>query len=271
MTDLIKGCDVSVDQGIINWQALATANWKFCICRAGVGNDSIDHNLSQNLQGAKNVGLHTGVYNFIYPLPTTTAQPLRDPVKQAQYHFQSAPGQLAFTDSEWPLPSDWKNWSCSASQITDWVSAYQLEYKKLNGSFPIIYTYPDFAQELKLPASFGTDYQLWIASYETSPTIPSPWNDWVMWQCSGGTDVLPGTGVKVDIDFVKDLSLWVPVPIAPTVAPISVLTVSTPPPVVAPTPPVSSVSTPVSAPAKPNLLALIWQLLVGILKTEKMV
>jgi len=277
MSNLIKGYDISVLQGNVNFQAIKTSGAQFVISRCGVGNDGIDSLFSQNIAGTKSAGLFAGCYHFVYPLPATPGQPLRDPVKQAQYHFNASQGVLAFCDLEWPLPSNWTTWGCSASQIAGWVNSYQTEYKSLSGQFPIIYTYPDFVQNLNLPASFGQDYQLWVASYENTPTVPTPWTNWVMWQASGGAETLPGTNVKVDVDYVKDLSLWVPIQSipAPPISSGSIITVPNAPIPVAPVPP--SVNPPVvisvppiakPEPTNPTFLVLLWQLISNLVKRK---
>lgn len=210
MTELIKGVDISAYQGpSINFKALVAAGYKFVICRCGVGNGSKDTNYEKNIAGAKAAGLKVMAYHFIYPLPTTPNQPLRDPKAQAKLHADwSGSDILAACDLEWPEPENWTKWGCTAKQIIDWTVTYLEEYERLTGVRPIVYTYPYFAKAIGLPASFAEKYKLWIASYTATPTIPKPWTDWVMWQDSGGkTTNLPGGG-PVDTDKVRDLSLW---------------------------------------------------------------
>jgi lysozyme len=271
MVNLIKGYDVSQIQGTINFPAIKASGAQFVICRCVVGNNGVDANYTKNIAGAKAAGLYTGAYNFLFPLPTTPAQPLRDPTKQAQYHFTTAQDTLAFADLEWPVVADWGTWGCSANQIVDWTLTYLQAYQTLSGMSPIIYTYPDFMQTIGNSASFA-QYRLWIASYEATPTIPSPWNDWVMWQSSGGNETLPNSAVKVDVDYVKDLTLWLPAP--PTVPPPpessgSIPTVPSAPIPVVPPPPASSPPTVIQVPVKPSLMTLLWQVISGLIKSIK--
>jgi GH25 family lysozyme M1 (1,4-beta-N-acetylmuramidase) len=258
MIDLIKGYDVSSVQGEIDFTTLDPLV-RFIICKCGDGNDGIDPTYTANVAGCKSSGRCVGVYRFIFPLPDQPGNPLRDPTAQAQYHFRASGGVLpAFVDLEWPTqfgltadgkPDGWATWGCSASQITQWLLTYLQAYEALSGQKPIIYTYPDYAQSLNLPASFGADYQLWIASYETTPEVPQPWTNagWVMWQASGGTEKLPN-GVLVDVDYVRDLSLWGAT--TPVVQPQPAVPPVVQPPIISPpTPaPISPVVPPVSAP-----------------------
>ncbi len=276
MTDLIKGIDISVIQGNVDFKAVAATGVKFVICRCGVGNGGIDTKYKQNIANARAAGLKVMAYHFIYPLPPLASQPLRDPKAQAQMHVNAAGGELACCDLEWPAPEQWAKWGCTAAQITKWSIEYLEAYEALSGIRPIVYTYPYFAKAINLPDWFGQKYKLWIASYQTGhPFIPKPWTDWVMWQYSGGTgpeaQYLPG-GVPVDGDRVKDLSLWdsqvpeiIPDPV-PQPDPVPVPTDPVPVPVPQPDPPVPVPIVPIPAPPpyKPTAWVLISQILTGL-------
>lgn len=276
MTDLIKGIDISIIQGNIDFNAVAATGVKFVICRCGVGNGGIDTKYKQNIANARAAGLKVMAYHFVYPLPPLASQPLRDPKAQAKMHVDAAGGELAACDLEWPPPEQWAKWGCTAAQITQWTVEYLEAYEQLSGIRPIVYTYPYFAKAINLPDWFGQKYKLWIASYQAGhPFIPRPWTDWVLWQYSGGTgpeaQYLPG-GVPVDGDRAKDLSLWdVAEPAAPP--PPEPIPVPEPPPdpVVPPTdpappPPPAPPSAPpvVPVPSNPNIFTVIWQIITGL-------
>lgn len=262
---MIKGVDISIIQGAVDFAALAASGVEFVVIRCGVGNGGIDKFYTQNVAKAKTVGLKVAAYHFIYPLPPliingVDTQPLRDPVKQAQYHYNAAGGEIACIDCEWPAPEDWGKWGCNSVQLNQWMLTYLREYERLSGHKPLIYTYPYWAANVGFEPAF-TQYSLWIASYQANPAIPHPWSDWVLWQNTGGGGHLPTTGVAVDTDLAKDLSLWEtvvtpitqPFPthqpdppidpntsITPTPIPIPVPVVPVPPPVVVqPQPPPS--------------------------------
>lgn len=255
MADLIKGVDISIIQGNVDFVALAASGVQFVICRCGVGNGGKDKNYDTNIAKAKAAGLKVMAYNFIYPLPTIPSQPLRDPVEQAKLHVSWANGELAACDLEWPVPQDWAKWNCSAAQIVDWTIKYLEAYENLSGIRPIVYTYPYFAHAIQLPADFGQKYKLWIASYQAgSPAIPPPWTDWVIWQDSGGTQKLPN-GVPVDTDKAKDLSLWDTQAAPPAPAPDPTPVAVAPPPAPTPDPGPEPVDTPPPAPAPTDVSA----------------
>ena len=205
---LVKGIDISSIQGNVDFKSVKDAGYEFVIIRCAVGNNGSDSLYAKNVAAATAAGLKVGCYNFVFPLPNNTANSTRDPKVQAAMHYKAAGDmKVVFCDLEWPPPQDWSKWSCSAPQIVEWSLTYLKEYERLSGVRPIIYIYPNFAQNIKLPQSVGQDYKLWIASYTNQPVIPSPWTDWVVWQNTGGTEKLPN-GVPVDTNFAKDLSLW---------------------------------------------------------------
>lgn len=271
MTDLIKGIDVSIIQGKIDWRAVAATGVQFAICRCGVGNGGIDSLYKSNIANARAAGLKVMAYHFIYPLPPLASQPLRDPKLQAKMHVDAAGGELAACDLEWPATQDWAKWGCTAAQIVQWSIEYLEEYERLSGIRPIVYTYPYFAQAIKLPDWFGQKYKLWIASYQTgTPFIPKPWTDWVIWQNSGGTgpsaEHLPN-GAPVDGDRARDLSFWDVAEPDPAPEPVPVVSADpvpppAPDPVQPPPAPVPVVPSPVVA--RPTGAVLIWQLLSGL-------
>jgi lysozyme len=231
----VRGVDISVIQGNIDFNVLAASGVGFVVIRCGVGNGGIDIDYAKNVAAAKAAGLKVMAYHFIYPLPPKDGQPLRDPLKQAAYHFNAAQGEMAGIDCEWPAPQDFTKWGCTPSQLNTWMLAYLAEYTRLdNGRKPLVYTYPYWASAVKFDDQFS-QYPLWIASYEAMPSIPKPWNDWVLWQTTGGGGHLPN-GAPVDTDVAKDLSLWGVIDPAVTVPP----TVPTAPSVVLPIAPAGS-------------------------------
>lgn len=275
IANLIKGIDISSVQGTLDFSQIASAGYKFIVAKCGSGNDGIDPFYTSNISNATKAGLLTGCYHFVYPLPSETSQPLRDPIKQAQYHFNASNGaSLVFCDLEWPEQQDWVKWGVTATSIKQWTLAYLQAYTNLNnGIKPLIYTYPYYAQALNLGASPEfLAYDLWIASYEPQPASISPWNqNWRMWQQG---QIKLYNGAPVDIDYVQDLSLWQSVNSAPTAVipqsapevdlnPVSVPTNSIPEPVV---PVVNSPTStpPITTTNAVNLVSNIWSIISNL-------
>jgi GH25 family lysozyme M1 (1,4-beta-N-acetylmuramidase) len=76
--ELIKGIDVSENNGFVDWQAVADAGIKFAIVRSSYGRNSRDENFLQNVAGAHEVGLKCGAYHYSYALTP------RDAYREAQ-------------------------------------------------------------------------------------------------------------------------------------------------------------------------------------------
>lgn len=229
---MFKGYDLSVLQGFPDFQQVASNGVSFIIHRCGVGNSGIDSNYSKNIAAAKAAGLLVACYHFIYPLPPNPADPLRDPIKQANYHWNAAGGELAFFDAEWPAQQDFSKWNVTPQSINQWMIAYAAEYTRLDGGRKIgIYTYPYWAAVVKIDPIL-TQYPLWIASYEPTPAVPAPFTNWVLWQNTGGTGPNAGhlpSGVPVDTNFAKDLSLWQSATVAPPPDPTPAPVLESPP------------------------------------------
>lgn len=62
----VKGIDVSVWQGNIDFNRVKSAGIDFVIIRAGYGNGNKDKCFEENYRGAKSAGLHVGAYWYSY-------------------------------------------------------------------------------------------------------------------------------------------------------------------------------------------------------------
>lgn len=65
---MIKGIDVSENNDLVNWPAVAAAGIKFAIVRSSYGLRSKDKMFARNVAGAKAVGLKVGAYHYSYAL-----------------------------------------------------------------------------------------------------------------------------------------------------------------------------------------------------------
>lgn len=216
---LIKGIDISSCQSTVDFNWVAQQNIKFVISKCFQGNDYRDPDFLTNMAGTKAAGMKAACYHYVYPLPTAEGHINRDPVSQAQLHFANSNSELALCDIEFPAFQDWTKWTCSASQIDEWLQQYLETYKSLSSQTLPVYSYPYYFEAV----GFGywlSEYPLWIASYTYSidngqiidPAIPEPWKSagksWNFWQDSGGGLMTLNNGIAVDTDCAKDLSFW---------------------------------------------------------------
>lgn len=63
---MVKGIDVSENNGVIDWQAVADAGYTFAIVRCSYGLHERDEQFIENVNGAHAVGLQVGAYHFSY-------------------------------------------------------------------------------------------------------------------------------------------------------------------------------------------------------------
>ena len=71
---MLKGIDVSENNGYVDWNAVKASGMDFAIIRLGFGNRHLDTNFYENVNGALAVGLKIGVYYYSYALDEPAAR-----------------------------------------------------------------------------------------------------------------------------------------------------------------------------------------------------
>lgn len=196
------GVDVSVYQGIIDWQAVKDAGVEFAVIRAGyrgstVGDLYEDEQFSYNLQEAKKAGIQVGVYFFSQALTPEEA------TEEAVYVC----GLLKDASLDLPVYFDWEfNGGRIPSPyeipLTDCAIAFCNEVED-RGYEAGIYFNQDFGyrhfrlRELQ-------DYHLWLAEYNETPGFEYHF-DCLQYTDSG---TVPGIETPVDLDllFIKEIT-----------------------------------------------------------------
>ena len=190
-TDAVKGIDVSYHQEKVDWERVAAASVQFCYVRATLGKTLKDVRFREHFDGAKAAGLLTGAYHYF--------RPDRDAHAQAEsfIHVVSSlsPGDLP------PALDIEVSGARDAKTILDAIQAWVEAVENVLGRQPILYTYPSFWNQTLRGSSRLSGYMLWIANYTSraSPTLPSGFDDYVVWQFSeqGKVDGITG---NVDLD-----------------------------------------------------------------------
>lgn len=80
---MLRGIDVSENNGRVNWQEVAHSGVQFAIIRIGYGNGHLDGELYRNVNNALLHGLKIGVYFYSYALNTRSAR------KEAEFVIQT--------------------------------------------------------------------------------------------------------------------------------------------------------------------------------------
>lgn len=193
----VLGIDVSVWQGDIDWQQVKEAGVEFVMIRlAWRGSEqgvlSPDKNAQKNYEGAKAAGLKVGGYIFSQSITPQEA------VEEANYVLDMIDGW----ELDMPIAYDWEYISADSRTgdmdgrtLTDCTRAF-CQTIQAAGYEPIIY----FNQEQSLKTMYLeelTDYQFWLAMYDTYMTYPYQIHMW-QYTCTGK---VPGIQGDVDINL----------------------------------------------------------------------
>lgn len=198
----LLGVDVSVHQGQIDWKKVAEQGVRFAMVRVGArawgqaGEIFADARWEENLRGAKENGLMTGVYFFSQAISEEEA------VEEARFLLQ----QLDGMELDLPVVFDWE-FAPSAEGRTANMTAKMLnlcavafcEEIKAAGYTPMVYFNLDLSRRmLDLPLLQNNGYPFWLAHYSDIMTYPYRIQ---MWQYTS-TGVVPGIEGSVDLNLL---------------------------------------------------------------------
>jgi lysozyme len=186
---LVKGIDVSVYQGNIDWAAVKGSGIEFAIARVSDGSYK-DTKFDQNWPAMKAAGLIRGSYQFF--------EPDEDPNAQADLMIQKV-GVLGAGDLPCVLDVE-ATGGQSAGTIAANIHTWFDKIKAGTGKTPFIYTGKYFWKDNVASNPDFADIPLWLAAYVSPcPDTPSPWTAWTMWQYSSSGSI-PGISGNVDLD-----------------------------------------------------------------------
>lgn len=200
--DAALGIDVSSYQEDIDWQTVKESGIEFAMIRLGYrgatrGKLNEDDNFEVNYAGAKEVGLHVGVYFFSQATSVAEAE------EEAGFVLQMLQGK----ELDYPVIFDWeiaevegsRTASATGEQVTSYASAFCKKISKAGYDAGVYfnrhlgYSYYDL-EEIK-------DFDFWLAEYRT---VPAFYYDFQMWQYSDNAQVRGiSTPVDINISFKK--------------------------------------------------------------------
>ena len=185
----VKGVDVSVYQGSINWGSVKGAGYDFGIARVSDGTANPDSTFAGNWSGMKSAGVVRGAYQFF--------RASVDPTAQADL-LLSMVGTLEAGDLA-PMADvevlDGESGATLVANLATWLNVV----KAKTGRTPMIYSAPGFWDALPNTGQFAS-YTLVVANWGVScPDTPTPWTSWKFWQNADNGSV-PGISGAVDTD-----------------------------------------------------------------------
>ena len=225
---MAKVVDVSEFQGDINWPKVKKAGYTGAIVRIADG-DRKDRRYSRGRTDAiRRAGMTLGVY--YYGRVASPGNNERDGRAEARMAIRFArEGGWGKLGKDLPLAYDFEESNKqSAKKAAKHVVQFILEYRKITGHYPIIYTMPAFWASIKphltdKGRALIKKCPLWVAHWRVpKPIVPGPWAQAKLWQFSDRGKV-DGIGGDVDLNnsLVKlsDLVMRKPKP-KPTPKPV---------------------------------------------------
>ena len=185
-----RGIDVSKWNGNIDWQKVKNAGISFAIIREGYGKKDpkqIDKKFKDNINGAKSVGIHTGVYHYSY------ADSVEDAVNEAYFCLENIQG----LELEYPIVfdiEDKEQLKLNNRQRTDIVKAFCSEIERA-GYYSAFYCNLNWLNNYLYKDELLSKHDLWLAQWG----VDTPSVSCGIWQKSdkGFTD---GIGGNVDLN-----------------------------------------------------------------------
>lgn len=194
----VLGIDVSIFQGIIDWQAVKAAGVDFAIIRVGgrgygaEGKLYADDNAQMNYEGARAAGIRVGAYFFSQAITEAEAR------EEAAYILE----QTAHWEMDMPIVYDWEYISEEARTanldprtLTECTRAF-CEAVEQAGREAMIYFNPEQSHKQFYIEELG-DYRFWLAMYADRMLYPHRVD---MWQYTNEGSV-PGIEGNVDINL----------------------------------------------------------------------
>ena len=186
----IKGIDVSIHNGIIDWQKVKESGIEFAIIRAGFGRfvDQKDENFERNYDEAKAAGIPIGAYWYSY------ATTVEEAIDEAEVFVSLLSGK----QFEYPLFFDQEERSAfetGKENCSKMIRAF-CDVLEANGYWAGLYTSRSYL-ETYIEDDIKTRYALWIAEWGSRLNYNGPV---AIWQYSE-KGYVDGISCNVDLDI----------------------------------------------------------------------
>lgn len=195
---MIRGCDVSNWQGVIDWPAVAASGIAFAFAKASEGADWTDPTLVANAAGMRAADITPGFYHFARP-------------SLASGHAEAAHFLSVLASVGGLQPGDMMALDLEDEDVPDGsdLLAYALDFMRsmemVTGLKPLLYSRVEYMQRHGLTGSTPAHQELashglWLAAYgDKAPDEPEPFPVLAFWQRSSQGWV-PGVAGPVDLD-----------------------------------------------------------------------
>lgn len=157
----MHGCDISYHQGAVDFNIMKSSGIEFVMIRAGYGT-TIDKRFITYINNAISVGLHVGVYWFIYAANTTVAKQNAEKCDSVIRAYKDKIDMGVFADFEYDSDKKAGN-TLTVTKRSDIVETFLSTLSK-KGYDVGNYTNPDYINN-KFSKELNTKYQCWLARY----------------------------------------------------------------------------------------------------------
>lgn len=188
---LVRGLDLSHYQATVDFGRMARDGVSFVMLKATEGTSYVDPTFAGRAQQARDMNLAVGAYHF--------GRPGTDVIGNVSHFLEvvrdsAANLRLLVLDAE---VLDGKE----GAHAGLWCAAFVRLLARETGHRPWLYTNASFANSCGLGRLIGSDVNLWVASWTTraTPTLPSGFTTWQMWQYTNSGNVAGISPVDVNL------------------------------------------------------------------------
>lgn len=203
-----EGIDVASHQhpngAAIDWTQVAGAGKRFTAIKATEGDYYTNPYYAGDRSGAAAAGMYTFPYHFAIPHITSGTAQADLFLDHANYQQDGRTLPPAL-DLEHNPYNDGVNacYNLTPSQMIAWIRDFLNQVKRRTGVNGIIYTGANWWNMCTGGTTAFADHPLWVASYNTTPTMPTGWPDYTIWQYSS-TGTVPGIAAgAVDLNTIR--------------------------------------------------------------------
>lgn len=177
---VLKGIDVSVFQGNINWNSVKADGVDYAFIRLGYrgysnGAIKLDSNFHKNIQGAKAAGIRVGVYFY------SQATSRSEAIQEAEFCLNELWGYSldmpVVFDFEGAGSSAYRTYGMGTQSIVNVTKAF-CDTIEDGGYKSMYYSYAKFLAEHEGMVAQLEDYDLWMAMYYRVPFFPYNFKIW---------------------------------------------------------------------------------------------
>lgn len=190
----LKGIDVSIHNGTINWGKVKASGIDFAMIRAGYGSNTIDKQFKRNITECNRLGIKAGIYWFSYALtPKQAAIEAKFCLELIKDYKVDFPVAYDLEDDNVNRYAKKYGVNIDKALASNMANAF-LSVIKEAGYLPANYANLDYLR-IMFTDQVTNKYDLWLAQWTEKPTYAGNFNLW-QYNSKGKVD-----GIETDVDL----------------------------------------------------------------------